>query len=59
MSAEVFDLSPRLPVRMPRAHEITPEVAERVGAIAQDWLFELCSREGKAKLLEQHELLAA
>ena len=58
MQAEVIYLVPQTR-HQSQAREITPEVAERVGKVASDWLWELCGHEGRVKLLEQHEALAA
>lgn len=66
MSAEVLTLPQR---RIGERHQrlaspfpldlSRPDSIERLNHVASDWLFEECSPDGRRKLLEQHELLAA
>jgi hypothetical protein len=37
----------------------SPVAAQALGEVAADWLYRSCSEDGKRKLLEQHNLLAA
>jgi hypothetical protein len=46
--------SPAIPVSLS-----APGAAEHLSEVAGDWLFEMCSIDGKRKLLAEHDLLAA
>jgi hypothetical protein len=37
----------------------TPEAVLRLGDVAEDWLFQHCGPDGRAKLLKEHDLVAA
>lgn len=50
---------PTHPRAIARVDVSTPENLERLNTVATDWLYAGCSDEGKRKLLEQHDLLAA
>lgn len=63
MSAEVIELARTTKARtaepVVRLRTDRPRALERLDEVCSDWLFRECGPEGRARLLREHDLIAA